>query len=80
MVGRPFQRAGRGQEVYPNNREALPEVREWSGGPREGPGVFSRLFWRDGCGCEAHLDGSQALLVGREALSKGLEWSGGLPG
>ena len=48
MVGRHSRKSGSGQEAFlrsewpiPTSRngcEALPEVREWSGSPPEGPG------------------------------------------
>ena len=47
-------------------RQALPEVREWSGDPFVGPGVVGRPSRRSGSGWEALLE----FRV----------WSGGFPG
>ena len=58
MVERPSRRSMSG-------REALPEVREWSGGLPGGPGVVGWLF-----------RGSDS---GGEALPEVREWSGGFP-
>ena len=52
VVGRPNQRAGRGQE-------ALPKSREWSGGPPGGPGVIGRHY-------QSAKSGLEALSEGRE--------------
>ena len=46
-----------------SGREALTDVREWSGGPNRCPGVVRRPF---------RMSGS-----GREALQDVREWSGG---
>ena len=69
VVGRPYQRAGRGQE-------ALPKTQEWSGGPPGGPGVIGRLSQRP------VVDGKQRRRArsGPWALSEGREWSVGPPG
>ena len=48
-----------------NGREALPDVREWSGGPPGCPGVV---------GMPSRMSRS-----GWEALPENREWSGGLP-
>ena len=39
-----------------SGREALPNVREWLGGPPGCPGVFGRPFRMSGNGREANLD------------------------
>ena len=64
----PFRMSG-------SSREALPDVREWSGGPPGGPGVVVRPFRRSGSGREALLNDrewvgmpSQMSGSGREAL------------
>ena len=49
-----------------SGREALPNVREWSGGPPECPGMIGRPSLMSGSG--------------RESLPNVLEWSGGPPG
>ena len=67
MVGRPSLRSGSGRETFL-------EVREWSGGPPEGLGVFVRPSRRSGSGREW----SGGLLEVREwseALKEVREWS-----
>ena len=54
-------------------REALPVVREWSGGPLGCPGVFGRPSWMSGRFREALPDV-------RELLGVPLGRSGGQPG
>ena len=56
MIRRPSWRFRSGQE-------ALPKVREWSGGPPGGLGVVGRPFWRS--------------VGGRKALREVQEWLGG---
>ena len=54
--GRACRMSRSGQEalgVSGNGREALPDVREWSGGPRGCPGVVGRPSWKSGSGREA---------------------------
>ena len=58
MVGRPFHRSGSGRYV-------ILEVREWSGGPPEGPGVVGKPFRR--------------FVSGRYVIPAVWEWSGGPP-
>ena len=55
------------------SQEALPKVREWSGGPPKGPGVVGRSSRWSGCGREA-------LSEGPDALPKVREWLGGPQG
>ena len=64
-------------------REAHPDVRKWSEGPPECPGVVGRPYRKSGSGREALPGGRNALLMsgsGREALADVQEWSGGPPG
>ena len=49
-----------------SDREALPEVREWSGSPPECPGVVERPSRKSG--------------ILQEALPEVRVWSGGPPG
>ena len=51
-----------------SGREALPDVREWSGGPPGCPGVVGRPTRMSGSGREAISNGWEALMDGREAL------------
>ena len=53
--------------------EALPDVREWSGGPPECPAVDEMPFQMSGSGREALHHVCEALLDVRK-------WSGGPPG
>ena len=39
-----------------SGRQAIPNVREWSGGPLGSPGVVGRPFRMSGCGREALPD------------------------
>ena len=66
MVGRPFRRSGSGREALPEFRVALPEVREWSVGPPEGPGVVGSLSIRSSSD--------------RKALPEVQKWLGDPPG
>ena len=83
--GRPFQRAGRGQQALPEGwkgREALPVVKEGSGGHPEGPVGVGRQSRRDGRGGE-EWEESGGLLgemerVGRSFQRAGRSW-GSLP-
>ena len=92
--------SGSGRETILDVRESLSDVRklsggltdvqEWSGGPRECPGVVRRpsqmsKSGRKACrmsGSPSRMAGSigKALLDVREALSDVREWSGGHPG
>ena len=45
-----------GQEPLTGGREAFADVREWSGGPPECPGVVGRPSRMFGSGREAHPD------------------------
>ena len=66
MVGRPSRMSRCG-------REAFPDVREWSGGPFECPGVVGRPS-------QTYGSGREDLLGGREAIPDVWEWPGGPPG
>ena len=46
----PSVRSGFGQDVLPKIQEALPDIREWSGGPLEGHGLVGRPSQRSGRG------------------------------
>ena len=59
-----------------SGREALPDVREWSGRPRGCPGVIGRPSRMSGIGRKA-IPTSES---GQEVLRNVLEWSGGPPG
>ena len=67
--------------------EAIPEVREWLGGPPSGPGVDGRLSRRAGCGREAICGWPEGVTepswrAGRvqKALQEGQDMSGDPPG
>ena len=68
-----------------NGREALPEVREWSGGLPKGLEVVGRPSRRSGSGREALQEVQQVERhtrtseSGQEALPEVREWSGGPP-
>ena len=42
--------------MYVSGREALPEVREWSGDPFGCPGLLGRPYWMSGSSREALPD------------------------
>ena len=63
MDGSPSWWSGSGRVSISENKDALTEVQEWSGGPPGGPGLVERPSQRSGSG--------------QEALPKVREWSGG---
>ena len=70
--GKPFRMSGSCRVALPDVREAVPVVREWSGGPLGCPGVFGRPFQIFG-------RPSQMFESGREIFPDVQEWSRGPP-
>ena len=69
-----------------SGREGLPDVRKWSVGPRECPGVEGRVYRMSGSGVEALPDirdmvgrPCQVPGCGREGLPDVRGWSEGHP-
>ena len=72
MVGRPLRLCQSDQEAHTDgsDREALPDVQEWSRGPIEGPGVVER---------PSRMVGSHSRMTGsgREDILNVRQWSRG---
>ena len=68
--------SGSGWEALTGVRDALPDLREWSGVLHRIPGEVCRPFPMSGCGREALLEIGSC----REAIPEVRDWSGGHPG
>ena len=81
-VGMPSRKIGSGLEALLDVRKALPDVREWSGGPSGCPGEVGRPFRMSGSGRKPFPDIQEWLgdppgslrVVGRPSQMSGNGW------